>query len=303
MKEKVLFVLSLVCVFGFVLNSVPATYASDGSVVVWSEPVGDDFEIFGSFGSDTGWGDAVRLVSAEETDILACAMPIAAGNANDSAATDEAVSALVVWTKMISFEESYLTWLVWTDGVKPGDPSTFETGFDVNTGASLVKDVGGTIWLSWAAFDGVDDDIYVARWTGQGWSEPQQVNTADDLPDIQANLGLSADGRPWLSWMGLGDEGYQRYFSRHDGAGWVEEVPLPASKTRDFEKLMGERLESLPTLPDHVGEPTKACMTHLNGHIVQSLRYPEPIPPPAPGSDEDSLTPTPVLETDSEEQG
>lgn len=268
------------------------------SIVVWSEPIGDDFEIFGSFRSQSGWGDGVRLVSAKETDILACAMPLDGGS--------DASSALVVWTKMISFEESYLNYLVWTDGVKPDDSSTFETGFAVNTGVSMVKDGGGTIWLGWAGFDGTDDDIYVARWSEQGWSEPVLVNAPDDLPDIRVSMGLSAEGRPWLSWMGLGDGGYQRFFSRYNGSEWIEEVVLPENKAKDFEKLLAQRLEDLPALPEHVGEPTKACITHLDGHIVQTLRYPEPAPlsePGSDGSDSPAATTAPAEVPDSGDEG
>jgi len=237
--------------------------ANDETVIVWSEPVGEDYEIFGSFAIGDEWGEPVRLVAEPETDILPCAMPLGDGD-----------STLVVWTKMHSFEESYLVYVIWKKGELPSEPRLINTEMKINTGVSMVKDAQGTVWLSWAGYDGSDDDIYVLRFEGGEWTPPARINLEDNMPDITANLGLDENSRPWISWMGLDSNGYRRYFSKHDGQSWTDEIPLSDSKAADYKLLLSQRLQQLPTPPRHVPELEKACMTFLDGHTIQTMRYP-----------------------------
>ena len=92
---------------------------------------------------------------------------------------------------------------------------------------TLAAGPGGTLWLAWVGFDGVDDEIFASQRLGRTWSSAQQVGVNDDDPalyDCQPQLAVGKDGQPWLVWTGhqsgVDDE---IFASRWNGAGWTPE--------------------------------------------------------------------------------
>jgi len=70
----------------------------------------------------------------------------------------------------------------------------------------------GQAWLAWTGHQsGVDDEIYVSRWTGTGWTPEQMISQDDNALDVWPSLVLDSRDRPWVVWDGqAGDEAPSR---------------------------------------------------------------------------------------------
>ena len=139
----------------------------------------------------------------------------------------------------------------WT-GLRWAVPETVPMGDSLSAAEpALAAGPDGTLWLAWAGFDGVDDEIFASSRTDQGWSTPQRVGSDDQdaaLYDCQPQLAVGQDGQPWLVWTGhqagVDDE---IYASRWSEAGW---------STEQMVSLDDEALDVEPTLAlDGQGQP------------------------------------------------
>lgn len=57
----------------------------------------------------------------------------------------------------------------------------------------------GTVWLSWAGYDGGDYRIYLTHWTGSAWA-PAVLVSRHPGPNLFPSLGFDADGSPLIAW-------------------------------------------------------------------------------------------------------
>ncbi len=90
----------------------------------------------------------------------------------------------------------------------------------------------GQPWLLWVGDgEGLDDEIFYARWEGEGWSEEGLVSADDSSSDLMPTLAIDGRGRPWAAWSGEYDGKSGVLYSRWEGDGWSSEslVGIPSS--------------------------------------------------------------------------
>jgi lysophospholipase L1-like esterase len=115
----------------------------------------------------------------------------------------------------------------------------------------LAVDRDGKPWLVWTGHEGgMDDEIYVSRWTGDAWTPEQMLNHDDDELDVSPSLVLDAQDQPWVAWEGIlpgGDLPQSRIMVSH----WdpAQEAWTPESVASSPPEA--EILETSPTLAFH----------------------------------------------------
>lgn len=83
----------------------------------------------------------------------------------------------------------------------------------------------GSWLLAWAAFDGTDDEIVVARRIGEQWLPVRQLSPANEVPDITPAVTAAGSGA-LVAWSRYDNGAYRTVLSRFDGHEWSE--PRPA---------------------------------------------------------------------------
>ncbi|MGQ9672502.1 MAG: GDSL-type esterase/lipase family protein [Candidatus Aminicenantales bacterium] len=73
-----------------------------------------------------------------------------------------------------------------------------ENGYPALNPDALI-DRQGSLWLVWAAYDGQDYELFLARWTGNGWGKGIQL-TDDQENDGFPALAQGKGGLPLLAW-------------------------------------------------------------------------------------------------------
>jgi lysophospholipase L1-like esterase len=90
----------------------------------------------------------------------------------------------------------------------------------------------GGLWLAWVGHDGTDREVYVSRWDGASWSEPQRVGRDDTDPmayDTHPRLAVDDTGQVWVVWASYeGSLDDQIHASYWDGTGWSPQVQISA---------------------------------------------------------------------------
>jgi lysophospholipase L1-like esterase len=125
----------------------------------------------------------------------------------------------------------------------------------------------GTLWLAWVGFDGVDDEIYASHWDGASWSAATRLSHDEDpsLYDVQPQLAVGTDGRPWVVWTGHQDGPDDEIYASHwTTAGWTPEQMVSQDD---------DALDVGPTLAlDAQGRPWVAWKGRVTDDEVSRLR-------------------------------
>ena len=80
-------------------------------------------------------------------------------------------------------------------------PQLFSAFGVENTGASMLVDLTGQLWVFWAANSDGLDDIYFVRGEAGSWTDPKQVNAFNEVPDhLPQSVNLQT-GDVQLSWL------------------------------------------------------------------------------------------------------
>jgi lysophospholipase L1-like esterase len=196
---------------------------------IWEEPTGPGRDLYYSLRRDGRW-QAARVVH------------------HRPATWDRAPSLAVAadgspWLAWVSAEgaapgQAHLFASHYHDGAW-SEPALLPVGnFSRPRDPFLAAAPDGALWLAWAAFDGLDDEIYASRWDGRAWSPPTRVSADDADPrhyDRQPRLAVAADGTAWLAWTGhqqaAGDD--EIFAARWTGGRWTAEQQV----SRDDEAL------------------------------------------------------------------
>jgi hypothetical protein len=76
----------------------------------------------------------------------------------------------------------------------------------------------GRLLLSWAGFDGRDDEIWVAIRSGTAWSAPARVAEDNQVPDVAPAVVATADGA-FVAWSRFDGSEYRVALARWSGGG------------------------------------------------------------------------------------
>jgi hypothetical protein len=109
-------------------------------------------------------------------------------------------------------------------------------GVDPVAGAQLALDGvildDGSWLLVWAAVDGPvgsgDDEILWSRRGEDGWSPPERVHAANNVPDITPSVAALPSGGAVVAWSALDGRHYRIRQARFDGENWQSEPAFGA---------------------------------------------------------------------------
>jgi lysophospholipase L1-like esterase len=88
---------------------------------------------------------------------------------------------------------------------------------------SLAIAADGTPWLVWASSERDAPGtslLQVSRWTGNDWTDPEQVPLGAALAAKEPVLASGPDGRPWLAWVGFDGNDDEVFASHWNGKSW-----------------------------------------------------------------------------------
>ncbi len=212
------FLLALLCGFSLLtaghVNSVEAAEAAplviENGIWAWSEVVDGQHAILISRQNGTEWQPAEQVSTSDGVAVT----PAVVGLNNEG--------LLVVWSSFTG-DRAQLHYRRYQEGGW-GEELSYYSGLNSNTAPTAVVDGDGRLWLAWAGFDGVSDQIYFAvQERGQKEFSTATALTATAVPDILPLLGIDeASGRPWLRWQRYSDKGYQLFEAQWTGSGWSE---------------------------------------------------------------------------------
>jgi lysophospholipase L1-like esterase len=141
---------------------------------------------------------------------------------------------------------------------------------------SLVVAADGQIWLAWSSAEKSSPNqskLYVSRWTGTGWTEPDVVPTgglARSTEPVLAAPRPGSTGHPlnedvpdstlWLAWVGHDDTGDGIFASHWDGKAWQFPQQISAP---DSDPALYDRQPQL--VVDQDGKPWVVWTGHEGG--------------------------------------
>lgn len=82
--------------------------------------------------------------------------------------------------------------------------------------------------LAYAQSDGTRNEIFVATYDGETWSDPTQV-TYDNDDNVHPALEVDSEGNKYLFWAAFGEEGIRVKYSLYTNGEWGESQTLAPS--------------------------------------------------------------------------
>lgn len=218
---------------GLLLRVCPAA-AAEAIRLVWAADRGQGFDLFTAVQEENGWGPSIWLVDGPEADITpACTV-------------DQGGRLWLLWIARDKEGRSDLRYRIDALGAKPRE-GRIRTGFDGNYAPALLVDRQGVAWAAWSSYTGLSDDVFASRYWNGSWGAPVRVHAANDQPDVKPFLSLARDGGVQVSWLGLRENGYQRFQSRWNGAGFVGERAVEEKVwARSVRKIFQRKMPPLP---------------------------------------------------------
>jgi lysophospholipase L1-like esterase len=128
---------------------------------------------------------------------------------------------------------------------------------------SLTVDVDGTPWLVWSSAESISPDrnsLYVSRWAGHDWTDPELVPTGSSSEATEPVLVAGAADTLWLAWVGFDGTDDEIFASYWDGRSWS--APQQVSVDDDKPSLY-DRQPRLAVGPD--GRPWLVWTGHQAG--------------------------------------
>lgn len=224
--------------------------------LTWAEFDGENYEIFFSNLSNNLWIEKVQLTNNNFTNILP----------SISSGSDGII--WIVWSA-VNDSKSNLFFCN-SFGNSWSDPVQISTNLSSNTSPCIIVDNENIPWIVWAGFDGQDDDIFITRWNGNDWETPLRINRDDSSPDILPVIGIDEGVTPWVSWSGYDGNKYRNYFSKWTGTEWEDEIVI--EKEDIYQSVIMNEIDSIPNLPDFLGDQNMASIHIKGGLPIQSIR-------------------------------
>lgn len=225
----------VLCGFVACIGPAVAAIAADEPVrLVWAADRGQGFDIFTAVQANNGWGPATRIVDGPEADLT------------PTCTVDQNGRLWLLWIARDKEGISELRYRIDALGAKPRE-GRISTGFDGNYAPALLVDRQGVAWAAWSSYTGSSDDVFASRYRNGAWSAPVRVHAANDQPDVKPFLSLARDGGVQVSWLGLRENGYQRFQARWNGTGFVGERAVEAKSWEEaMRRHLRKRVAPLP---------------------------------------------------------
>lgn len=229
---------------------------------IWAE-VGDKPDtIFFTRGSGESWQIPEQLSENEALNVVPAVLKLNNGK------------VFVAWSTYENGESKiyyrYETDTGWSE------PAVYVSGLTQNMAPSLLVDKKGTLWLFFAGFNGLSDEIYYTTWK-DGKFETAVAITSNDIPDILPVTGLAKDsGTIWVQWSQFSKDGYIKYQSRYEGSEWNDPQPVESVSEEENEdvitndKAQKDETEFELVIPEVVTD-VKSASVHIPGNEIQSL--------------------------------
>ena len=128
---------------------------------------------------------------------------------------------------------------------------------------SLAVAADDTVWLAWSSSETSDPDqtgLYVSRWTGHRWTEPETVPLGSISVATEPWLAVAPDNSLWLAWVGFDGVDEEVLASHSNGESWGQPQQVSAE---DHDPFLYDRQPRLAVGED--GEPWLVWTGHQSG--------------------------------------
>jgi hypothetical protein len=247
-----------------------STQAGGKAVWAWAEQSGSENAIFISRQVGETWEKPQKISVKEGVNVV------------PTVANTSGANLMVVWTNFTG-SQAQLRYRQLQDGLW-SEEKEYYTGLTSNTSPSVTVDRTGKIWLVWAGFDGISDEIYSSTWNGTSFATATAI-TANDIPDIQPVLGIDeGTGSPWVQWLQFSQKGYVKYDSTWNGSAWSKPTLAPtapstagAAATGTAQAVVMKKASTVTkdTSSDNQASKTAAAANQLEIEIPEFVTVPE----------------------------
>lgn len=172
-------------------------------------------------------------------------------------ATAKDASKVLVWSESRGSAGSVLMIMrgyVQQEVIKWSNPTVFADQRAYNVGPIAIRDVGGRMWVLWAADDGTDSDIFYVYSDGSGWSEPQMAHEDNDDPELSPEAEIHPNGSLLLRWLSF-DPVAQEYVAEskeiQPSSSSKQQVDLFVKQNADVEEISMEQIDPPFFFPEH----------------------------------------------------
>lgn len=146
-------------------------------------------------------------------------------------------------------------------------PELFSAFGAENTGASMVTDLKGQLWVFWAAnIDGGLDDIYYVTGGVDSWTEPERINAENEVPDHLPEVVNLANGDLELSWLS-----FSLITSAYQTENRIFELDVPVQRLVDSEAQKKERVLADVSLPSELDSTVPGVVHFPDNRLVQTF--------------------------------
>jgi lysophospholipase L1-like esterase len=120
--------------------------------------------------------------------------------------------------------------------------------FDSVCQPKIAADATGKIWVFWSGKAKGKDKILSVYWDGNIWSAPSQLNKKNDMPHILPDVGLDANGLPWVTWCSHDGQDYDIFYSSWNGRNWSEQDRVTDNTDMDVHPSLSFTAGGIPVV-------------------------------------------------------
>lgn len=105
-------------------------------------------------------------------------------------------------------------------GLEWGDPEKVAApgpGSQTGLTGAILQD--GSWLLAWSRYDGIDDEIYWSLRQGEAWTEPERVDSGNEVPDVAPHMVATKNGA-LLAWNRYDGNEYRVVVAKFLGDSW-----------------------------------------------------------------------------------
>lgn len=171
-----------------VAESVTDTAAVESAELVWASSTGELNRILYSEWNGDNWSDPKVIYQSENSTASPALATLADGSKALIWSEQRRRKSVLMWSKRSAAEP------VWSTA------TVFSRLGSENVAPSIVRDLEGSLWVFWSAQKSGYSDVFYTRQLAGDWSQPQQVNQANEVPDIKPLAFVGEQGEIVVEW-------------------------------------------------------------------------------------------------------